>query len=173
MEERTYKTDKLTVLSYGLLVVAYFLFFFLIVERRGGFSLELFVLFVLILPILGYFLFLLRKRVFINSQGIGVVGLTGRKFFKWSEIKEISLSTGRKGFLFITNKNGELILIDDSVSGFSEIATILKRKVPNAVSSNFGMELSNYKKSRSSIYLILVAAFVLIFLLIRNLTVVK
>ncbi|SMP18097.1 PH domain-containing protein [Desulfurobacterium pacificum] len=167
--KKVYRTDKLTLFSYALLVFAYMWFFFLLVERTGGFSGKSIILVVLILPILAYFFFLLRKKIVVSDDGLEIVGITGKKFFKWNEIREISVSQGRKYFLFITGEGDKFAIIDDSVSGFTEIAKEITKRAPQgAMKEEVITAISSYKKSISSVLLILIASAVLIFLLIKS-----
>jgi hypothetical protein len=167
--KKVYRTDKLTLFSYALLVFAYMWFFFLLVERTGGFSGKSAILMVLVLPILLYFFFLIRKKVVVSDEGLEVVGFTGRKVFKWDEIKEITVSQGRKYFLFISGEDNKFAVIDDSVSNFTELANEIGKKVPKeALSKDFFDVIGSYKRSTSSVLLILIASAVLIFLLIKS-----
>ncbi len=167
--KKVYRTDKLTLFSYALLVFAYVWFFFLLVERAGGFSGKSAILAVLILPILLYFFFLLRKKIVVTDRGLEIVGITGKKFFEWSEIKEVSVSKGRKYFLFVTGKNDKFAIIDDSISDFVELAKEIAEKAPKeAVKEEVFTVISNYKRSVSSLLLILAASIVLIYLLIKS-----
>jgi hypothetical protein len=170
MAKKVFKTDKLTFLSYGLLVVAYALFFALLFARTGGFSLKSAVFLFFVLPILAYFLFLTRKRVVISDRGIEVVGLTGRKSFSWEDISEVSLSAGRKYFIFITDKSGKLAIIDDSTENFKELlkeigSRVSKDKLPE----NYESLAENYRRSYTSPVLILVASAVLFFVILKSL----
>ncbi len=169
MAERVYRTDKLTFLSYGLLTVAYGLFLGLIFKKAGGFTSSLLILLIFVLPVFAYFLFLMKKSVKIDDEGIEVFGLTGRKRINWEEVRSISLTPGRKYFLFIEGKNGKLAVIDDSTENFVEVAREIRKRVPDKVSENFESLLSSYKRSYTSVGILLLAAFILIFVALKNL----
>jgi len=160
--EKIYKTDKLTFLSYGLLIIAYALFLGLIVKRAGGFDSSIFLLMLFVLPVLGYFVFLFKKHVKISDRGIEVFGLTGRKKIEWEEIASVSLTPGRKYFLFIESKDGKLAVIDDSTENFVEIAKEVKKRAPINLPENYDSILNSYRRSYTSIGILLFAALVLI-----------
>ncbi|MEO2082879.1 MAG: PH domain-containing protein [Desulfurobacteriaceae bacterium] len=167
--KETFKTEKLTFISYGLLVVAYALFFFLLLKKSGGVNFSAIILLLFALPVLAYFLFLSVKKVVISEEGLEVVGITGKKRVKWEEISEVSAVPGRRNFLFISTKEGKLIVIDDSTENFKRIMEEVGKRVPEEkLSENYREALKNYKKSYGSQALILTAALVLIFLLLRS-----
>jgi hypothetical protein len=168
-EGKVYRTDKLTFLSYGLLVVAYALFIAVIVKKVGGFNSLIFLIALFVLPVFGYFLFLLKKSVKITNEEIEVFGLTGRKKIRWNEIISVSLTPGRKYFLFIESKDGKLAVIDDSTENFIEIAKEVREKAPVRLSEDYDKFLSFYRRSYTSIGILIFAAIVLIFVALRNL----
>ncbi|TCK06228.1 PH domain-containing protein [Phorcysia thermohydrogeniphila] len=170
MAEKVFKTDKLTFLSYGLLVVAYALFFGLLFARTGGFSFKSAILLLFILPVLAYFFFLSKKKVVISDKGIKVFGLTGRKEFSWEDILEVSLSPGRKYFIFIGDKNGELAVIDDSTENFKELLREIGKRISrDKLPENYESLIENYRRSYTSPVLILVASAVLFFVILKSL----
>jgi len=170
MAKKVFKTDKLTFLSYGLLVVAYALFFGLLFARAGGFSFKSGLLLLFVFPILAYFLFLTRKKVTLSDEGIEVVGLTGRKSFRWEDVEEVSVSAGRKYFIFIGNKKGELAVIDDSTEDFEELLKEIGRRVPKSrLPENYENLIKNYRRSYTSPVLILVASVVLFLVILKSL----
>lgn len=168
-EKKVFKTEGFTVLAYGLLVVAYVLFFGALFLKSGRFSPGLLVFAVLILPVVAYFIFLLKKRVVITDEGIEVFGLTGKKFIRWNEISEISLTPGRRYFLFIADKDGKLAVIDDSFSGFDELLKEVKRRVSSKLPENYDKVASTYRRSYTSNTILIVAALVLLFILFHSL----
>jgi Ca2+/Na+ antiporter len=168
-KEKVYRTDKLTFLSYGLLIVAYALFIAVIVKRAGGFSSSMLILFLFVLPVLAYFFFLFKKSVKITEEGIEVFGLTGRKKIRWEEIASVSLTPGRKYFLFIESKDGKLAVVDDSTENFVEVAREVKRRAPVKLPENYDKLLDSYRRSYTSIGILLFAALVLIFVAVKSL----
>ena len=168
-ERKVFKSDGLTVLSYGLLVISYVLFFGALIVKAGRLSPGLMVFALLIFPVVAYFIFLLKKRVVITDEGIEVFGLTGKKFIKWNEISEISLTPGRKYFLFIADKNGKLAVVDDSFSGFEELLKEVKKRAPSKIPENYDKVASAYKRSYTSNAILIVAALALLFILFHSL----
>ena len=169
MADKVFKTDKLTFLSYGLLVVAYALFFGLLFARTGGFSFKSAVLLAFIFPIVAYFFFLTKKRVVISDKGIKVFGLTGRKEFSWEDVFEVSVSPGRKYFIFISDKNGNLAVIDDSTEDFKELLReIGKRISSDKLPEGYNSLIENYRRSYTSPILLLVASTVLFFVILKS-----
>lgn len=168
MDKKEFRTDWFTLISYALLVVSYSLFFGALLYRSGKFSLTSVVFLLLVLPVVGYFFFLLKKNVTVSNDGIEVFGITGRKSIRWDEIEEVSLTPGRRFFLFISSKDGKLAVVDDSVSGFEELLREIERRVPNRLSSNFKEIASSYKRSYTSNAIILIASLVLLFILIKS-----
>ncbi len=169
MAEKVYKTEKLTFLSYGLLIVAYALFLALITVKAGGFNSSLLILALFVVPVVAYFIFLLRKEVRIDEEGIEVFGLTGRKRIGWSEVRSVSITPGRKYFIFVEGEGGKLAVIDDSTENFPEVARELRRRVPDKVSENYDTLLSSYKRSYFPLAVLLFAALVLIFVTVKSL----
>ncbi len=167
-EKRVFRADGLTVLSYGVLVISYVLFFGALILKAGRFSPGLMVFALLVLPVVAYFVFLLKKRVVITDEGIEVFGLTGRKFIKWNEIEEVSLTPGRKYFLFIADKEGKLAVIDDSFSNFEEILKEVKRRAPSKLPENYDRLVSSYRRSYTSNVVLIVAAAILLFILFNS-----
>jgi len=168
MAEKVYRTDRLTFLTYGLLIVAYALFLGLIVMKAGGVNSSFLILALFVLPVLAYFFFLLKKQVKIDDEGIEVFGLTGRKKIRWSEIRSISMTPGRKYFIFVEGKDGNLAVIDDSTENFIEVARELRRRAPDRVSENYDVLLSSYKRSYTSVAILLFAALILIFVAVKS-----
>jgi Ca2+/Na+ antiporter len=166
---KVYKTDKLTFLSYGVLVVAYALFMALLVYRAGHLTASAVVMALLVLPVFGYFFFLLRKRVVIDDEGIEVFGLTGRKKIKWNEVSSVSFVPGRKAFLFVEGKGGKLAVIDDSFENFPEIVEEVRRRLPKEYfPENFEQLTKSYKRSLFHLLLLLVAGLVLLFIVFKS-----
>ncbi len=168
MEVKVYKTDKLTFISYLTLVIAYALFIFLLIVKAQGLNASSLILSLFVLPVIAYFVFLLKKEVKLSSEGIEVFGLTGRKKIKWEEVVSVSITPGRKYFLFIEGKGGKLAVIDDSTEKFKEIGEEIRKRVPNKVAENFEEVLSSYKRSYFSTAVLLVAALVLIFVALKS-----
>ncbi|WP_456456256.1 PH domain-containing protein [Thermovibrio sp.] len=168
MEVKVYKTDKLTFISYLTLVVAYALFISLLIVKAGGFSASSLILSLFVLPVVAYFIFLLKKEVRLSEEGLEVFGLTGRKKIRWEEVASVSITPGRKYFLFIEGKGGKLAVIDDSTENFKEIAQEIKKKVPDKVQENFDELISSYKRSYLSTAVLLVAALGLIFIAVKS-----
>ena len=166
---KVYRTDKLTFLSYGLLIVAYALFLGLIVMKAGGVNSSFLILALFVLPVVAYFVFLMKKQVKIDDEGIEVFGLTGRKRIKWSEVRSISMTPGRKYFIFVEGEGGKLAVIDDSTENFVEVARELRRRAPDKVSENYDALLSSYRRSYMSLGILLFAAVVLIFVVVKSL----
>ncbi len=169
MDRKVFRSDKITLFSYGLLVVAYALFFGALIVKASHFSPGLLVFLFLILPVAAYFIFLLKKRVVITDEGIEVFGLTGRKFIKWNEIAEISLTPGRRYFLFISDRKGNLAVIDDSFSEFEELLNEIKEKAPSKLPENFDNLASGYRRSYTSSAILIIAAIVLLVILFKSL----
>ncbi|WP_163328172.1 hypothetical protein GFV12_01435 [Desulfurobacterium thermolithotrophum] len=170
MIEKVFKTDKITLLGYTLLVFTYSLFFGTIFFKQSGSSFTSIIMVLLVLPVAAYFFFLLRKRVIVDQNGIKIIGITGKKEFSWNEISEVSVSPGRKYFLFITNKSGDVAVIDDSTENFKELLEELKKRLPKEkLSPNYENVLNSYKRSYGSIILIYVASLILLFILLKSL----
>ncbi|MEO2068069.1 MAG: PH domain-containing protein [Desulfurobacteriaceae bacterium] len=170
MDRKIYRTDKFTFLGYALLVLTYSLFFGLLVVRSGGVSINSLIFVLLVLPVAAYFFFLSRKKVIIDNEGIKVFGITGKKEFKWRDIQEVSVSAGRKYFLFIADKEGKLAVIDDSTENFKELLQEIKKKVsPNKLPENFDSVINSYRRSYGSIILIYIASLILLFVLFQSL----
>jgi len=168
MEVKVYKTDKLTFISYLTLVIVYALFIFLLIVKAQGLNASSLILSLFVLPVIAYFVFLLKKEVKLSSEGIEVFGLTGKKRIKWEEVVSVSITPGRKYFLFIEGKGGKLAVIDDSTEKFKEIGEEIKKRVPNKVAENFEEVLNSYKRSYFSTAVLLVAALVLIFVALKS-----
>jgi Ca2+/Na+ antiporter len=169
MAEKVFRTDKFTFLGYTLLVLSYTLFFGTIVYKFGGFSFKSLIMILLIIPVAVYFFFLLKKKVVIDDTGIKVFGITGKKEFKWDEISEVSVSAGRRYFLFIADKDGNIAVVDDSTENFRELLEELKNRLPESkLSPNYGNVVKSYKRSYGSIALIYIASFILLFILIQT-----
>ena len=169
MDKKVFKSDGLTVLAYGLLVIAYVLFFGALIVKAGRFSPGLLIFAILILPVVAYFLFLVKKRVVISNEGIEVFGLTGKKFIKWNDISEISLTPGRRYFLFIADREGKLAVIDDSFAGFEELLREIKKRAPSKIPENYDKVASGYRRSYTSNAILIIAAVVLLFILFNSL----
>jgi len=170
MAEKSFRTDRFTFLGYTLLVLTYTLFFGTIVYRSGGFSFKSLIMVLLIIPVAVYFFFLLKKRIIIDDTGIKVVGITGEKKFKWEEISEVSVSTGRRYLLFIADKDGNVAVVDDSTENFKELLEELKNRLPQSnLPPNYEEIIKSYKRSYGSLTLIYIASFILLFVLIRSL----
>ena len=169
MAEKVFRTDKFTFLGYTLLVLSYTLFFGTIVYKFGGFSFKSLIMILLIIPVAVYFFFLLKKKVIIDDNGIEVFGITGKKEFKWNEISEVSVSAGRRYFLFIADKDGNVAVVDDSTENFKELLEELKNRLPEGkLPSSYENIINSYKRSFGSIALIYIASFILLFVLIRS-----
>ncbi len=169
MDRKVFRTDPFTLFSYSMLVLSYSLFFGALILKYGRITFSGVVLLILVLPVLGYFAFLLRKKVVLSREGIEVFGLTGRKLIKWSDLESVSLTPGRKYFIFISSKDGKLAVIDDSISNFKELLEEIKRKVPNGkLNENFLQIATAYRKSYTSNFIILVASLVLLFILVKD-----
>jgi hypothetical protein len=112
----------------------------------------------------------LKKKVVIDDTGIKVFGITGKKEFKWDEISEVSISAGRRYFLFIADKDGNVAVVDDSTENFRELLEELKNRLPESkLPPGFENVIKSYKRSYGSIALIYIASFILLFVLIRSL----
>ncbi|ADU96647.1 PH domain-containing protein [Thermovibrio ammonificans] len=167
--DRVFRTDRLTFLSYGLLVVAYALFIAFLVHRAGGVNFSAFILAVLVLPVFGYFFFLVKKRVRVTEQGIEVFGLTGRKEIRWQDVVSVSLVPGRKYFLFVESKDGTLAVVDDSFEEFPEIVRLVGEKAPKgSLSENYWEVAKGFRRSYLSPAILIVAAVVLIGIVVKS-----
>ncbi len=168
-EQLVLRTDRITLFAYTLLTLVYALFFALVVQKSGGFSVKSLILILLVLPVVAYFVFLSRKRVVISDEGIGIFGLTGRKWFSWDKIEEVSLSPGRRYFLFIATSDGELAIIDDTTERFEELLReILKRVDGSKLQENFENIASSYRKSYGSIILVYAASLILLAVILSS-----
>jgi hypothetical protein len=170
MAEKVYRTDKIIFLGYALLVLTYSLFFGLLVAKKGGISISSLIFILLVLPVGAYFFFLSKKKIVIDDEGIKIFGVTGKKFFRWQDIQEVSVSAGRKYFLFITDKEGKLAVIDDSTENFKELLKeISKRVLPNKLPQNFDSVINSYRRSYGSMILIYIASLILLSVLLQSL----
>ena len=169
MDKKVFRTDKFTFLGYTLLVLTYSFFFGTIVYKFGGFSFKSLIMVLLIIPVAAYFFFLLKKKVIIDDNGIKVFGITGKKELKWNEISEVSVSAGRRYFLFIADKDGNVAVVDDSTENFKELLEELKDRLPEGkLPPSYENVIKSYKRSYGSIALIYIASFILLFVLIRS-----
>ncbi len=166
--KKVFRTDTFTLVSYTLLVLSYSLFFGALIAKFGRLSLSSVLLLLLIIPVVAYFVFLLKKKVVLTDEGIEVFGITGRKRIKWSEVEEVSLTPGRRYFLFIVSKEGNLAVVDDSVSNFRELLKEVEERVPDKVNENFDKLRESYKRSYTSNAVILIASLILLFILFKS-----
>jgi Ca2+/Na+ antiporter len=168
MDKKVFRTDLITLFSYSMLVVSYSLFFGALILKFGKLTFSGVVLLILVLPILGYLVFLAKKKVALSESGIEIFGLTGKKFIKWDDVENVSLTPGRKYFLFFSSKDGKVAVVDDSVSNFKGLLEEIQRRIPNKLSENFPQIASSYKRSYTSNAVILIASLILLFILIKD-----
>ncbi|WP_457679760.1 PH domain-containing protein [Thermovibrio sp.] len=168
MAEKVYKTDKLTFFSYGLLIVAYSLFLGLLLKKAGGFNFSMLIFGLFVLPVVAYFVFLLLKKVRITEEGIEVFGLTGRKFIRWDEVSSVSITPGRKYFIFIESKDGKLAVVDDSISDFKGVAREIEKRLRDKLPPNYDSVVSSHRRSYTSTLILIAASLFLIFVAIKS-----
>lgn len=169
MDKRVFRTDKLTLSGYILLVLIYATFFGMIVYRSTGLSFKSLIMVLLIIPIVAYLFFLFKKKVVIDNDCISIWGLTGKKEFKWNDISDISLSSGRRQFLFITDKKGNVAVVDDSTDNFKELLEELKKRLPeDQLPEHFEDSIKAYKRSYMSLALVYLASLILLSVLIKS-----
>ncbi len=168
-KQLVFKTDRVTLFAYALLTFTYAVFFALVIGRSGGFSVKSLILVLLVLPVAAYFMFLSKKRVMISDKGIEVLGLMGRKSFSWDRVEGVSISPGRRYFLFITSVDGDVLVIDDSTEKFRELLEEISRRVDRSkLQQDFDKLISSYKRSYGNIYLVYIAALILLFVILKS-----
>ena len=166
---KKFRVHPLIMTGYTILIFSYTAFFIRLIEHYGKMSFGSLILLLLILPVFLYYLTLLFKEVNIDEDGIGVKGIFGKVKVKWEDISSVTVSKGRKNFIFLTSKDRKSIMIDDTLKDFELILRTIGEKVDkSALPEDWNDIIKSYKRSYFSIILIYIAGFLLLFVILKS-----
>jgi len=165
---RTFKVSPSILVGYTLLVFSYTAFFLRLIMVYGKLSLGSLLIAVLVVPVILYYVSLLVKRVDVDDDGISSRGILGRKTFRWEDIGSVNVSGGRRRFLFLTSKDGAVMMVDDSISGFREILRLVGERVNRSLLPEDWDRILSCRRSNFNLVLIYVASLLLLFVVFKS-----